>query len=107
MISKEVFNVISKDCGRKLQELHKCYYNGKHITCEYDICPNRLNPKYRKQNPLTPEQFTREMLKLYKDYIDDEECCHIEMDHLICGLLTDLGYGDGIYIFDQTHKWYA
>ena len=107
MISKTTFNVINKNCRCKEPSSGKCLYKDTLNTCNYNACPYLLSPMYRKQNPLTPEQFEREMLKLYKDYSDDEECCHIEMDNLICGLLTDLGYGNGIYIFDQTPKWYA
>ena len=110
MISKETFNIISKNCRRREPMTGKCWCNDTSNICDYDTCPHRLNPMYRKQNPLTPEQFEREILKLHKDYLidrDDEERCHIEMDNLICGLLTDLGYGGGIYIFDQTPKWYA
>jgi hypothetical protein len=50
------------------------------------------------------------MREVYEHYYvknDDEEDVHIAMDGIMCNLLRDLGYGEGIDIFDSTPKWYA
>ena len=73
MISKETFNIISKNCRRKEPVSGRCWYYDTSNVCDYDECPNLLKPKYRKQNPLTPEQFEREMLKIHKDYLIDRD----------------------------------
>ena len=36
-----------------------------------------------------------------------EECDHIEADRLMCEVLKELGYGDGVKLFEELHKWYA
>ena len=34
------------------------------------------------------------------------ECNHIDMDNLMCTLLTDLGYGEGVRVFYDADEWY-
>lgn len=41
------------------------------------------------------------------EFYEREEVCHCEMDDLMCQVLTELGYGDGVKVFDETPKWYA
>ena len=108
MITKEQFDIISQTCW--LRECEICHNDCNHSSiCFYDNCP-QIRYNRRKQNPLTPEQFANEMAKIHKDYLidrEDEELCHIEMDNLIINMLIDLGYEDGVYIFEHTKKWYA
>ena len=66
-------------------------------------------PKLPRYNScvMTPEEFQIRMLKLHdNDDIDIEER-HILMDKLMCDLLIDLGYWEGIHIFNNTEMWYA
>ena len=58
----------------------------------------------RKWVAMTPEEFAEKMEKLSEL---DTERRHIEMDGLMCVLLTELGYGEGVEIFDDCYKWYA
>ena len=37
----------------------------------------------------------------------DRECDHIAMDALLCKVLRDLGYGDGIDVYSARDFWYA
>jgi len=37
----------------------------------------------------------------------DWEAVHSDMDDLICILLNQLGYSDGVAIFTAQEKWYA
>ena len=53
---------------------------------------------------MTPEEFAKAMKKA-SDY--DEEDAHSKMDGIMADLLRQLGYGEGIDIFDNTSKWYA
>ena len=68
---------------------------------------------------MTPEEFANQMRELIdkhthsttffgKDtlYLDKEDC-HDAMDGLMCKVLTQLGYGEGVDIFNDTPKWYA
>lgn len=54
---------------------------------------------------LTPEQFKIKMQELDNDY--DPELSHCNADDLMCNLLIELGYGEGIKIFENMKKWYA
>ena len=56
---------------------------------------------------MTPEEFKRKMMKLHEEYKDDEELVHVYMDHLLCEVLEDLGYAEGIAIYKSEPKWYA
>lgn len=68
---------------------------------------------------MTPEEFAERMRELIVKnthpieflgddvpYFDPEDC-HPEMDELLCKVLKQLGYGEGVDIFKNTKKWYA
>ena len=38
---------------------------------------------------------------------DDLEQFHSDADDLMCKILRDLGYGEGIDFFENHEKWYA
>lgn len=59
----------------------------------------------RKQRPITPKQFALRMKKIAADC--DRESRHSNADDLMCNLLRDLGYGEGVETFDAMGKWYA
>lgn len=56
---------------------------------------------------MTPEKFADKMNAIFNEYFNDEERRHIAMDNLMCEVLRELGYGDGIDIFENADKWYA
>lgn len=56
---------------------------------------------------MNPQEFYKRMLDLKNDFAGDEEAVHTCMDNLMCELLSILGYGDGIEVFNETNKWYA
>lgn len=55
----------------------------------------------------TPEDFAAQMKNLSDRYGDDKEVVHSLMDDLMTQVLAELGYGEGIAIFDSQGKWYA
>lgn len=58
--------------------------------------------------PMTPDEFRDEMRKIYPiDGECDEEIAHGNADELMCKLLTQFGYGEGVKIFNDATKWYA
>ena len=54
---------------------------------------------------MTAEEFNKAMSALADS--NDEEVSHREADKLMCRLLTELGYGDGVKHFEEMRKWYA
>lgn len=56
---------------------------------------------------MTPEEFAKKMKKISDNLKYQEEDAHMQMDNLMSDLLRQLGYGEGIDIFDNTSKWYA
>jgi hypothetical protein len=54
---------------------------------------------------MTPEQFKRQMEKLNTG--GDIEAEHSLADRLMCEVLRELGYGDGVELFEKMEKWYA
>lgn len=38
---------------------------------------------------------------------NDPEMFHIKADDLLCEILTDLGYGDVVAIFNDMERWYS
>lgn len=60
--------------------------------------------------PMTPNEFAAKMQEAYETHYvkeNDEEVVHIVMDGIMCDLLRQLGYGEGIDIFNNTPMWYA
>lgn len=66
--------------------------------------------------PVTPEQFSKEMKRLYDRFYstspfeplqEDHERVHGLMDDIMCKTLISLGYSEGVSIFYDTPKWYA
>lgn len=56
---------------------------------------------------MTPREFKIKMQEI-KDAPDtDIESVHIDMDALMCKLLMELGFGDGVEVFQETDKWWA
>ena len=56
---------------------------------------------------MTTKEFTLTMSAICKRYHDDQELCHMLMDDVMCTALKELGYDEGIDIFESTDKWYA
>lgn len=58
---------------------------------------------------ITAEEFAKQMKAIAEglDKSYDEEIAHISADALMMETLMDLGYGVGVDIFANMHKWYA
>jgi hypothetical protein len=54
---------------------------------------------------MSAEEFKTRMEEIRKE--DETEDGHIEADNLMCNLLNELGYGDGIDVFTDMPKWYV
>lgn len=61
----------------------------------------------RQRGPdiLSPREFADRMRAAAMSL--DIEYSHISMDGIMCSLLRDLGYGEGVEIFENAIKWYA
>lgn len=62
--------------------------------------------EYPDDRVTTPEEFFNIMKKI-RNNGGYEESWHRDMDNLMCRVLIDLGYGDGIDVFYDTDKWYS
>lgn len=58
---------------------------------------------------ISPEKFALEMKCIqdrnYSRQIDNKEV-HVLMDNLMCQVLRELGYHEGVTIFEKTPKYY-
>lgn len=54
---------------------------------------------------MSPKEFADEMRKINED--PDVERKHAWADSLMCEQLKELGYSEGIKIFEKMNKWYA
>jgi hypothetical protein len=56
---------------------------------------------------MKPEQF-KQLMEQYKvESISDPESAHSKADQLMCRILDELGYGEGVAVFEEVEKWYA
>ena len=53
---------------------------------------------------ITPEEFERRMKEIAKERNADDR--HYKADCLMTDLLKELGYGDGIKVYDEFDKYY-
>lgn len=53
---------------------------------------------------MTKKEFKAQMLALKERWQDDPEVFHSEADDLMCWLLTKLGYGEGVEIFENAEN---
>lgn len=61
---------------------------------------------------MTPEEFAQRMRKIAKEGDQgsigyDPENAHGAADRLLCEVLTQLGYGEGVQVYESLEKWYA
>lgn len=53
---------------------------------------------------MTPKEFHEAMIALE---VGDAESDHAKADDLMCKVLTELGYVDGVRVFETMKRWYA
>ena len=54
----------------------------------------------------TPEEFKENMEDMQTKHASDIEAVHVIMDNLMCKVLVELGYKEGVDIFNDTEKGY-
>lgn len=47
------------------------------------------------------------MQKIHDDVGSDEEMAHLRMDEVLCRVLTELGYGLGVAVFEEQGMFYS
>ena len=58
-----------------------------------------------KKKIMKPEEFLQEMKIIFMNKRDTAQD-HSAADSLMCEVLTQLGYGDGVRVFEEADKWY-
>lgn len=105
----------------KIAEIHKddpAKQKEKMLLCifsvlnyyEFDKVITLFEEAEKKEKELKEKDirtFTENMLSIQRNYGDDPEASHIEMDNLITDKLASLEYEKGIDVFYNTDKWYA
>ncbi len=56
---------------------------------------------------MTPEEFATQMKKISDHYYNDPEVAHSHADTLLCKVLIQLGYKEGVGTYGDITKWYA
>lgn len=51
--------------------------------------------------------FANEMRRIDRNNKNNQEMAHILADELMCKLLRELGYGEGVDIFEKMDIWYS
>lgn len=103
MENKDCVQVIRcKDCEWYQEDIGLCKtYGGLFVFKPDDFCSNS-ELKYKE---FSPEWFAREMQKIARTGGGELE--HIEADELMCSLLRELSYGEGVDTFEKMGKWYS
>lgn len=56
---------------------------------------------------MKPDEFAAKMSVIAEDDEMDEEDSHVEGDHLMCEVLSSLGYDEGVRAWKQMRRWYS
>ena len=57
---------------------------------------------------MTPGEFAQRMRDIYpEDDCYDPEVAHGPADDLLCEVLRELGYGEGVGTYEEAVKWYS
>jgi len=56
---------------------------------------------------MTPQEFADKIRAIEETHGGDNEAMHSEADDLMCKLLREMGYGEGIAIYEEWTRWYA
>lgn len=62
-------------------------------------------PREGWRETMTPEEFAAKMAEIADD--DNQENRHLAGDHLLCRLLIELGFDEGVAVFESMGKWYS
>lgn len=54
---------------------------------------------------ITPKEFADKMREYDKS--NDPEMKHVHADDLMCEVLRELGYEEGVEIFEEMYIWYS
>lgn len=71
------------------------------------VCPYFIPTGSHISHITTPEEFKHEIEEIIETECGDEETSHVRMDELMCRVLTELGYGEGIILFENRPKCYT
>ena len=56
---------------------------------------------------MSPTEFSDKMWRIKIRRDSTPEYNHIDADELMCELLADLGYGEGVRYFREIERWYS
>ena len=85
-----------------------CLLTGTYLIQGENTLPH--NGERRDWCPLveiTDPKIMSAKMQLIKETTHDAEIAHVKADGLMCELLTELGYGEAVKIFDEMEKWYS
>lgn len=68
---------------------------------------NGTGAETKNLDVISPQEFKHVMKITKRRYKDDPEECHMHMDSIMGTMLEDLGYGEGVKVFDSVMKWYS
>ena len=82
------------------------WMNRQNTLFRANILNYKSNIILQEDKQMTPNEFERKMQEIFNND-DDTELNHEKADALLCEVLTQLGYENGITIFENAKKWYA
>jgi len=107
----DINEILFNDCNiakRAIEEVIKPHY--EYIERQKEQKEKNLGGMILMNKVMNPEEFKKKMKEIQIEYeciTHDTEEVHIKMDKLMCEVLENLGYKEGIEIFNNTPKWYS
>lgn len=72
-----------------------------------ELLESEMKQGYRKLDDvlLSPKRFAERVQQIIQEEGEDYERSHTRLDELLCQVLEQNGYGDGVNIYRKTPKW--
>lgn len=72
-----------------------------------NLLERELEKGYKKLSDylISPQAFAEQVKRIIDEAGDDYERSHLELDALLCRVLEQNGYGDGVKVYQKAPKW--
>ena len=83
----------------------KYEFHGMDMDIYKDFSPSEEYKMTELEKEFSAKGFANQMRRIARDH--NTEMAHILADELMCKLLRELGYGEGVDLFEKMDKWYS
>ncbi len=110
----EKLGKICKDLEQQMGNEYEILVPGSELFCilavskgRKDLLERELQKGYKKLSDylVSPKSFVEQVKRIIDETGDDYERSHLELDALLCRVLEQNGYTEGVRLYQEAKKW--